>query len=225
MTNSFALKNRFFFWPRNIMVHSLLRGGEVKLRPLEPPSHTPMDSDDKGGIQWAFICKFQIALNVVNIKGTFWVILRCLWKFLFHCIGWIGSIAWATNFLVSPLAVFVESRIGYCATTVLGFVITSAAYLISSFMGSYGEVLLVLGFVCGSAAGLCIHSSFCVLYKYFSPEYQTKASSVMSTGSSVGKVMLKKHNLFNLILTGIFYQWFTLGYVYLKGKCSSPNQS
>lgn len=83
-----------------------------------------------------------------------------------------------------------ESHIGYCATTVLGSVITSAAYLISSFMGSYGWILLVLGFVCGSAAGLCIHSSFCVLYKYFSPEHQTKASSVMSTGASIATIFL-----------------------------------
>ncbi|KAJ8025751.1 Monocarboxylate transporter 14 [Holothuria leucospilota] len=115
--------------------------------------------------------------------------------------GWIGSIAWATNFLVSPVAVLVESRIGYCATTVLGSVMTSAAYLVSSFMGSYGWLLLVLGIVCGSSAGLCIHSCFCVLFKYFSFSNYTKASGLLATGAPVALITSSA-----TIVVGISYE-------------------
>lgn len=123
-------------------------------------------------------------------------------NFLF-ATGWIGSVAWASNFLISPVAVLIESYIGYRLTAVLGSVSCAICYLTSSFMSNYIGVLLFMGFFCGSTSGLCIHSILCVLFKYFSSSAQTRAAGIPSAGGAMGKDINVLYVLLDSILVSL----------------------
>lgn len=100
--------------------------------------------------------------------------------------GWIGSVALSSNFLFGPLAVVVERFIGFRQTAILGSSMTALSILLTSYMASYGGVLLFFGFLHGLFASLTTHSILCVLFKY----HKSKAAGFVFTSVSVANIFL-----------------------------------
>ncbi|XP_071827572.1 monocarboxylate transporter 12-like [Apostichopus japonicus] len=104
--------------------------------------------------------------------------------------GWIGSTVLSTNFLAGPLAVIVESYLGYRLTTILGSILASSFMLLASYMNSYGGLLLFYGVGYGITSCFVMHATLCVLMKHFSKSNRSKASAVVYVGASVGTSLL-----------------------------------
>ncbi|XP_041454122.1 monocarboxylate transporter 9-like isoform X1 [Lytechinus variegatus] len=145
--------------------------------------------------------------------------------------GWVGSVNIGMNCLASPLAAFLERRIGFRATIVLGVLFCATGVFVSSFAPQLFMLYFTYGTMYGIGINLSFHASLCLMVQYFPNKNCRRATSVIMIGGTSGMlvfspVMERLIEMFTwrgaLRISGIFVLFLGLPFALL---CKSPEET
>eukprot|EP00057_Strongylocentrotus_purpuratus_P033876 XP_793108.3 PREDICTED: monocarboxylate transporter 12 [Strongylocentrotus purpuratus] len=145
--------------------------------------------------------------------------------------GWVGSVNIGLNCLASPLAAFLERKIGFRMTTALGVLLCAVGVFSSSFAPQLFMLYFTYGTMYGLGINLSFHASLCLMVQYFPTQNCRRATSIIMIGGTSGMlvfspVMERLIRMFTwrgaLRISGIFVLCLGLPFALL---CKSPEET
>ncbi|KAF5282490.1 hypothetical protein FQR65_LT14260 [Abscondita terminalis] len=127
--------------------------------------------------------------------------------------AWIGSLFMAMPLLSGPIASFLTDRYGCRKVTIVGSLLASTGFVLSSYANSTEVLYLTFGVLAGCGLSLCYVASVVIVAYYFDKK-RSFATGLAVCGSGIGtfifapliQVLLKEYGWrgTTLILAGIF---------------------
>ncbi|KAK4874831.1 hypothetical protein RN001_014191 [Aquatica leii] len=127
--------------------------------------------------------------------------------------AWIGSLFMAMPLLSGPIASFLTDRYGCRKVTIVGSLLASTGFVLSSYANSTEMLYLTFGVLAGCGLSLCYVASVVIVAYYFDKK-RSFATGLAVCGSGIGtfifapliQVLLKEYGWrgTTLILAGIF---------------------
>ncbi|XP_071479791.1 monocarboxylate transporter 14-like [Diadema antillarum] len=118
--------------------------------------------------------------------------------------GWVGSVTIGVNSLASPLAAFLERKVGFRMTVILGILLSSVGVFVSSFAPQLFYLYFTYGVMYGLGINLTYHTSLCLMVQYFPNSNCRRATSIIMCGGTTG--MLVFSTMMERIIRGITWR-------------------
>ncbi|CAH1794190.1 unnamed protein product [Owenia fusiformis] len=108
-------------------------------------------------------------------------------------IGFIGSLAGFLLYVIAPLALFLNAKIGTRFTALLGVIISSAGLVGAAWSTEIWHLFLTYSVLFGVGASLSTHPSFLLVGEYFprNNKYHIAATSMEAIGGALGHVIIQ----------------------------------
>ncbi|GJQ72422.1 hypothetical protein Trydic_g3501 [Trypoxylus dichotomus] len=142
-----------------------------------------------GGWGWVVVAaSFVVNLIADGITFSFGVIFVEFLKYFGENRGktaWIGSLFMAMPLLSGPIASFLTDRYGCRAVTMVGSVMASTGFVISSMANSMEVLCITFGILAGFGLSLCYVASVVIVAYYFDKK-RSFATGLSVCGSGIG---------------------------------------
>ncbi|ELT98460.1 hypothetical protein CAPTEDRAFT_177636 [Capitella teleta] len=140
---------------------------------------------------WSWLVLFAAFLSNVTFDGVIFSFGVFYVEFLGYFnagraqTSWIGSVISAVYAVVGPLASVLCNKFGSRAVTIMGSLIASSGFILSTFSTNMTMMILTYGVLGGIGFGLMYLCCYVMVGNYFE-KYRAMATGVASCGSGVG---------------------------------------
>lgn len=142
-----------------------------------------------GGWGWVIVfASFMVNLIADGITFSFGVIFVEFVKYFGEGkakTAWIGSLFMAMPLLSGPIASFLTDRYGCRKVSIVGSILATTGFVISSFADSMGIIILTFGVISGFGLSLCFVAAVVIVAYYFDKK-RSFATGLSVCGSGIG---------------------------------------
>ncbi|XP_055314632.1 uncharacterized protein LOC129575272 isoform X6 [Sitodiplosis mosellana] len=177
-----------------------------------------------GGWGWVIVfASFMVNLIADGITFSFGVIYVELLKYFGEGkakTAWIGSLFMAMPLLSGPIASFLTDRFGCRKVTIIGSVLASIGFFVSSFTDSVEMLCFTFGIFAGFGLSLCYVAAVVIVAYYFDKR-RSFATGLSVCGSGIGtflfapltQMLIREYGWrgTTLILSGLFLNMTVCG--------------
>lgn len=177
-----------------------------------------------GGWGWVVVfASFMVNLIADGITFSFGVIFAEFLNYFGESkakTAWVGSLFMAMPLLSGPIASFMTDRFGCRKMTILGAILSSVGFLLSSFTDSMLMLYFTFGVLAGFGLSLCYVAAVVIVAYYFDKR-RSFATGLSVCGSGIGTFIFAPLTQFlieeygwrgtTLILAGIFLHMIIFG--------------
>ncbi|XP_070696600.1 monocarboxylate transporter 12-B-like [Pempheris klunzingeri] len=147
----------------------------------------------EGGWGWMIVAGCFLAIMciraVTRCVSMFFVEFQLHFEKDYSTTAWIHSLIDCTTMLCAPLGGFLGNRISCRATVILGGLLSSAGFVLSSFATSLEHLYIFLGILTGLGFALSYTPAIAMVGRYFS-ERKALAYGIALSGSGIGTFVL-----------------------------------
>ncbi|XP_051161542.1 uncharacterized protein LOC127281720 [Leptopilina boulardi] len=142
-----------------------------------------------GGWGWVIVmASFMVNLIADGITFSFGVIFVEFVKYFGEGkskTAWIGSLFMAMPLLSGPIASFLTDRYGCRKVSIVGSILATTGFVISSFANSMWIIILTFGIISGFGLSLCFVAAVVIVAYYFDKK-RSFATGLSVCGSGIG---------------------------------------